>query len=250
MRQYLILIALVFPINLFGQPVIGMYAALADPESSILTCTKRKQGLYKTFEEFKTNNPSITEGYTIKEEIKTLPAGHVGKVYRLIPDSGAVNSRKDLKRLFWGFCQNDSIYFSTKNIEDKFRPSLYYLPFEFLGRYSFVRDVGYSFRIHQRKAAFNAGGLVGVAIADAAGAYDSDKITVGGTILNFNNGEFYTIDRSLLRTILEKDTALLEEFNRERAKTESELEIYQLHEKIIRAYDIKYSKEAKLEIKR
>lgn len=162
----------------FASPI---FAQSSEPD--ILTTTKKVNGIYKTFKEFRTNSPSITG------EIKVTQK----KVKLLNSQTGKYEVYKGEK---WGACVNDSVYFFQERLEVRNKPHFY--KFKFLGRYCFFEDYGMY--------------TIVPGVASPLHPYDFEFV------LNINNGKPYKLDKKTMRTILSKDPELLAEFEKESFK--------------------------------
>ena len=153
-----------------------------------------KKGLYRDFDEFKFNNPSLPLNYAVDTveyanvDLLNNPISH--KVYRLKIDS---KEAKTLGSLF-GFCDGRYVYINeyNKNVTEK----LDFEQLQFIGLFSYFETY-----------MFMPGEL---------GAPNSSMIS--GKVLNSNNGEIIDITKNTLHTLFENDSLLLLQFENEKNK--------------------------------
>lgn len=162
-------------------------AAIAQQNSygDIISAADRKPGVYRTFKEFRANSPGLTGTLKVtRNRVRILNEG-----------SGKYEA---VKGEFWGACVNDSIYVFLKETATAQSPHLY--PLEFIGRYCYFVDAGTYTQMS------GSGTYTGAYLAQY--------------IVNINNGVIYKLDKKTMRTILEKDSELLQEFENENSKQE------------------------------
>jgi len=68
--------------------------------------TVLKRGIYKTFDEFKTNTPSLDLSYEIKGYVNALESPYHDSIYNLKIEK---NKTKEIG-LVWGFCDGKNVY--------------------------------------------------------------------------------------------------------------------------------------------
>jgi len=180
-----------------AQPVVGSFQTSGDPEAHILTATKRKPGLYKTFEDFRRNQPSKPEqGYTLQRRSYSKQYWKGGGEVQLVPTDSSAHSAKDLRRLYWGFMHDDTLYVAIRNLAGPFTNNTGYMVAYELGRYCVFRIMVTS---DQAKVMTIALGTAGAALASP------DGLDPATAILNMNNGVCYVADKSLMEKVLAKD---------------------------------------------
>lgn len=170
----LIALIILIPLNIFGQSSI---------ENDILLTTKKVNGVYRTFKEFRTNSPSIKGTLEVTKHRIKLLNHQTGKF-------------ENIKESFWGACINDTIYVFLKEPSTVYSPNIHIL--EFLGRYCYFIDQG--------------------EFTSRSGSTWSTSSYKFEYVVNINNGIIYRIDKKLMRQILEKDPELLNEFEKESSK--------------------------------
>jgi len=167
---------------------------------------KLKPGVYRNFEEFKTNSPSVEWKYYVKQTTSN---------YVTFSSSGTVifgklvmekEERKSFGSIY-GFCDGKNIFIipNYKNgvilkRKTSFNKVVY------LGRYVYYES-------------FTSVNM---------GEYGSSK-TLDRRFLNINNGDNYSLDKNSLRTVLSQDNDLLYQFENEKRKN-----------KVLKEYLIKY----------
>lgn len=156
-----------------------------------------KPGFYKSFEEFKTNSPSLDFNYTLKE--KPVKYGGIitgsGKViyYQINIDK---KKAKTLGKVY-GFCDGKNVYIyqgkSYFNLKSSF------VKIEYLGRYCYYKAVDIDRNIGPSGSAGTSASLEERAI-------------------DINTGGDKRLNKLNIKEILEKDTELLSDFNNEKKK--------------------------------
>jgi len=155
-----------------------------DEQRNILTTTKKVDGVYRTFKEFRTNSPSIVGQFKITRKEISLLNTQTGE-YQVIEEP------------VWGACLNDSIYYFQEHPVTSRRLKFYKL--KFLGRYCFFEDKG-------------------VSISPISGAGYVEIPHEFEFVVNINNGRSYELDKKMMRLILSKDPELLAAFENESSK--------------------------------
>ena len=165
----------------------------AQEKPPILATPKLEKGIYRNFQEFVNNAPSIRAPFLM---ISHSGKGKIEKGmedYKLMLQDSATK-RRDLKK-FWGACDGETIYINEASYEG---------PVNFkrvhgMGRYCYFK--GSYFNTSKVVAAGVVAGAIGAAVAAGVeGDYPY--------ILNINNGKFFLLDKDLLKTILKKDEEL------------------------------------------
>jgi len=114
----LVLILFLASTSVYAQ---GTIDGTASRDPYIVNAVVYNKGVYKTFDEFKHNKPSITDYFVIEK----------GKIWRTY-DSGP---RKKIKKSkIWGYCSGDKIFVRRANYNQILE----------LGRYCYFRDQGKS----------------------------------------------------------------------------------------------------------
>jgi hypothetical protein len=187
----------------------------------ILTTKQFERGIYKGFGEFLSNSPSIKDGFKIITEPGDRKIENDKEVYKLIADSAY--SKKDIKG-FWGVCDGQDIYVS----EQTYLGKLIFRKILGLGRYCFFYGTTYS--------------QIPVPAPSITGLIAVPAKHIEPIILNINNGKFYVLSKDILRTILEKDTELIKQYEKEKTKGDDLIKL-----SYIKQYNTKHSNEAILD---
>jgi len=148
----------------------------------ILNAPAYQKGVYKSFDEFKYNQPSIVDHYSI------------GKKAILITDSTG-KSRKLKKDEAWGYCDGSRIFVRWRKFNELVEK----------GRYCYFKETG-------TRMTFVVSGIP-LMIIPVPTPYKDE------VIVNFNTGRSYRLNKKLMKEILEADDPeLLEMFTKERGK--------------------------------
>jgi hypothetical protein len=147
--------------------------------NDILSAGPKKEGVYMTFAEFRTNSPSV------KGEIKVSENGNW---FRVLDTSNGKYEK--MKSKAWGACVNDTVYIYLPETHGPQSPHIY--PLQILGRYCYFEESGMA--VHN------------------LGAVTSQGTITAQYILNINNGQVYKLSNRLMEEILQKDPELQKEF--------------------------------------
>lgn len=159
--------------------------------------TKLKAGIYRSFEEFKYNNPSIEFDYPIR----TKERG-----YGFLNSAGSVVFYKiDMKRKetrtigeVFGFCDGRNVYINEYNPD--LQRNTEFAKVEFYGEYCYFEGVSYS------------------VMYGGPGAAPTTTSNREEKIISINTGKVTILSKSKIRQILARDPELLAEFNKEKKK--------------------------------
>ena len=156
--------------------------ASAFHEHYILHAPAYQKGVYKSFDEFKYNRPSIVDHYSI------------GKRTIWITDE-AGNNRKLRKDEVWGYCDGSRVFVRWRKFNEVVEK----------GRYCYFKETG-------TRMTYVVSGIP-LMIIPVPTPYKDE------VIVNFNTGRSYRLTKKLMREILEADDPeLLEMFAREHGK--------------------------------
>ncbi|PSL35517.1 hypothetical protein [Chitinophaga ginsengisoli] len=160
--------------------------------TSVYDTHQYKQGIYKTFQEFRANNPSVTGTISVRNR---TPAAQVYLLsapneLNLVDSTG---KEKKVKK-YWGYSDGTSIYIKDNGLNK-------------------LEEIGYYclYRFHSiTSAATNrtTGGMV---------FENTPPQTADKRVLNLVTGDVYDLTMFNMRKyILSQDTALLREFNEDK----------------------------------
>jgi hypothetical protein len=148
----------------------------------ILNAPSFQKGVYKTFDEFKYNRPSITDHYSI------------GKKAILVLDSMGKN-RKLKRNETWGYSDGSRIFVKWRKFNEVVER----------GRYCYFKETG-------TRMTYVVSGIP-LMIIPVPTPYKDE------VIVNFNTGRSYRLTKKLMKEILKADDPeLLDLFTKERGK--------------------------------
>ncbi len=177
---------LLFAILLFGQlDTIAQLKSdsLKNWDNYIINTTAYQKGIYKTFEEFKYNNPSIRDKFTFDKKNLWVTDKKTGK------------QRKIRKSEIWGFSDGTKIFVSWRKYNEILEK----------GRYCYFKEKGTRIAFGTTTFPFM--------ILPIPYPYN-DEI-----IINYNTGKTFFLSKRLIKKILTSDDPeLLTEFKKESQK--------------------------------
>lgn len=194
--------------------ILTITSVTAQNRPPILDATDLQQGIYKTFEEFLTNSPSILSPFQIVTESGEHRIERGTADYRLVLRDSVIR-RKELRN-FWGVCDGQSVYINETN----YGGALNFKKLHGLGRYCYFKGT----MVDASRNAHMVGGALAVAAVSIDGDYPY--------IFNINNGKFFLLDKAILKTILKKDPELDSIYDEEERKSKKNT---------LLAYIIKYN---------
>ncbi|MCB9185922.1 MAG: hypothetical protein H6601_04170 [Flavobacteriales bacterium] len=107
-----LLLLLFFSLNLSGLDAVGQVDSLTVEKVSIINAKHKVEGIYRTFDEFRRNEPFHTSEYTL---IEAKPGDNV-MVNRFRDELSFKDKAGNQKQLgsskFFGYCRNDTVYIS------------------------------------------------------------------------------------------------------------------------------------------
>jgi hypothetical protein len=174
-----------------------------------------KKGIYKTYEEFKNNSPSVPFEYEIKAVrliMESLLYNDI--VYQMNIDKDKAKEIGDV----WGFCDGKIVYinmqFNVMRTKKVFKPDSQFDKLLYLGRYCCFISV----------------------------LPQSNSVELGHYYfaLDFNTGKEIVINNGSLKKIISKDKGLLEDFKNEKFLNKSSDDIYT---KYLRLYSERHKDE-------
>lgn len=173
---------------------------------SIFSAAELKKGFYKNFTEFVTNNPSVPfddEKMEFEEDQHLLVDNITGGLFVLhgtqikLPIF-KLQYKRTKKRVntksFWGYCDGAKVFINSYT----HIPKHFFVELLLIGRYCYF---------------IQAGSVSNVQPANTFITPFNERRDVEEYIINVNNGKIFNLDKTLLRTILESDKELLDEFN-------------------------------------
>jgi hypothetical protein len=151
-----------------------------------------KKGIYKTYQEFKFNSPSIPLDYDIQKEIilytnlmQTATYTNRDTAYTLNIDKEKANEIGPV----WGFCDGTNVFINRETSISSgkviFKPYSKFYKILFIGRYCYC-TVGYR----------SGGGF-----------------TYGLLGIDFNTGELLDINKKRLKKYISKDAEIMQDYN-------------------------------------
>jgi hypothetical protein len=166
-------------------------------ENDILTCKQHRYGIYRAFEEFRRNSPSITQEFVFAKTSSNpnKPYLEAEKDQLQLVDPRGRKSRVLDK--IWGFCDSSGVYLY---FEDTYQLGKRYNPLSNIGRYCYFVD---EYDLKEKSG------------ARSASSKKANKRIRLEYVLNINNGEVYEFSVDALRQILSKDAELLKQFEKE-----------------------------------
>lgn len=191
MHRYLLLLPL------FVSIVANAQTTIEGNENDILIASKKREGIYQNFLEFRRNSPSIAGKFKITD--------HHIKVY-----DSTKGRYANFKERFWGACVADTIYIFLEIPNVPQAPHIYAVPA--INRYMYFTDStklfiggnGGSYMYYDSESAAT------VASRGARPAVSQNFYSE--YIVNINNGNIYKLNNKVMHDILEKYPGLLVEF--------------------------------------
>ena len=181
--------------KIFITVILLQFAFLAQSQNLITADSVYKAGIYRTFEEFKYNNPSIV----LKDEIVKKKRG-----YGFLNAAGQVTfykiaiNRKEGKAVgeVFGFSDGKNVYINE--YKPRLGPNAEFSKIEYMGPYAYYEDI-------RCVETFRPDGSVTTCGLD-------DKI------INTETGEVISLSKQTLRELIANDKELLKEFEDESQK--------------------------------
>ena len=170
----------------------------------ILKSDKPKAGIYRKFEEFLNDSPSVQLRIVLRPRSKSKQFWLGGNDFDLMVPDGAGGLRKANR--YWGVSDGDSVYVNASN----YQQSRGYVKFKKLGRFCYTK--GLTSDIREGNAGYMAGGIVGGAVGGAIAGAAGGVLHDAAFIFNINNGKFIMLTPEVLIKILERDEPLLSEY--------------------------------------
>lgn len=179
MNKFLHIILILTTYESFGQSTSD---SLKNRDNYIINTTSYKIGVYKTFEEFKYNSPSIVENYTFEKKRLWL-TDKTGKKIKV------------RKKEVWGFSDGSRVFVSWNKYNEILEK----------GRYCYFKEKG-------TRIVFGFSAFPPMIIPIPLPYKDE-------FIINYNTGKTYLLSKKLLKKILKTDDPeLLTEFINQQQK--------------------------------
>ena len=176
------------------------YHGIGQTTDDILTTKTYREGIYMSFNEFRTNSPSIlTEVYPISDKDKNSKEDDSPYSWYYKNKRG---KEKSIGNNAWGFCRGDKIYFLKKAF-----PINYFLPMVFTGRYCYAID-----NINIFIQLFSDMEEEELSESDIKILERSRIPYTEDVLININNGKDFLLTKEVLITIIEDDPELYEKF--------------------------------------
>lgn len=181
--------------KIFLFSVLLICSFIVQSQSLIINDTIYKPGIYRTFEEFKYNNPSLE----FKYEITTRNRGYgflnsAGQVtfYRIVIDKKVGKSIGEV----YGFSDGKSVYINEEL--PRLGPKAEFSKIEYFAKYCYFEDIFYT-------TIYN-------------GTSTTTAASLDEKIIDINTGVVISLNKQTLRDLLANDSELLDEFNSEKHK--------------------------------
>jgi len=177
-----------------------------------------RKGIYKTFEEFKYNKPSIEFNYDII--IKNRGYGLLNTAGQLAIYKILINKKvgKSIGNIF-GFCDGKNVYINDNS--PRLSPKTEFSKIEYFGKYCYYKEI-YNQKVSTPKsrAEINIKSTRNISISNNVRRIKnrSETSTEGRLvekIINIDSGKVIKLSIKTLRDIITNDKELLDEFNKE-----------------------------------
>ena len=168
---------------------------------------KPKKGIYRSFQEFRNNSPSIT----INCQIQKTTKGHgffnatLHETFKLMLKDPKALTKKDS---VWGFSDGDSVYVSNNKV---YKKRSYYDKLIYLGTYCIFETVETNFYPTMHMMPMAGGGMMPM------GGGSSNRV-LSTIVIDIRNGEMFDLTKSSLRETIQSDKELLAEFEDQKKK--------------------------------
>ncbi|MFT3904138.1 MAG: hypothetical protein QM727_13260 [Niabella sp.] len=174
------------------------------------TLQKFKPGIYKSFSELKSNQPSIPLKYkVIKERVRiNIITGEKIELYKLDIDKKEMKKNEQV----FGFSDGINIYIGTLFYKFyKWRPEVVERSVRLAPRshFALVESVGILYYFEDM--GFNA-------MSNSNGGYGGNSRYIRKNILDTRTGIIYELSKGVVREVIADDKSLLDAFNNEKQK--------------------------------
>ena len=164
---------------------------------NIITDTIYKKGIYRTFQEFKTNSPSIELKYPVKSHESPMPFNDWTNYSVDMPKEES----KDIGDVY-GFCNGHNIYLSnapTNPHKGVFEHVLY------VGKYTFYQDQG---KLNVHPVVMPGGGM----------GLSTGSMPIYDKIIDMETGVVSVLNNRLIKKMMADNPPLLSEFKKDSKK--------------------------------
>ena len=178
-----------------------------DNEKNILTCSEINKGIYKTFNEFRTNSP---EEFEFSQTIEYVEDGHAADI---------LNNAKSQSKYDYGFFNGEDLFINRHNYQIFTGPKRKtYIKALEIGKIILLEDMisDAKLRADLSNPAIlgELGAVVGYGFYKA---YEGDS-KGNGIILHAETGDYFSLTNQLLEKIIENDRELLYKYKNAREK--------------------------------
>jgi hypothetical protein len=149
-------------------------------------------GIYKNFEEFKYNNPSIEFDYEISTKNRGFGFLNTKRQLSFYKINMDKKKAKNIGQVF-GFCDGKNVYINDSNPKLKLKTE--FVKIEYFWKYCYYEDR--------------------VCTSNYTGNGITESCDLAEKVINIYTGEVISLSRKTLREILADDSELLTEFNNE-----------------------------------
>ena len=198
----------------------GLFSILltVNSQNLIINDTIFREGIYKTFEEFKHNKPSLQFNYNvITKSHRYVLSNDEGQVpfYKIM-----INKKKgkSIGKIF-GFCDGKTVYINDNS--PRLGPETEFSKIEYFGKYCYFKYVKIR-KVEKQKSRTerNMDNAKNIFISNNVKRIMNASTTVTEgrlveKILNIESGEVMSLSTKVLRELVANDKELLEEFNKE-----------------------------------
>jgi hypothetical protein len=185
-----IIIVLLVSVEGYSQNISSPYLK---PDAVIL-----QRGIYKTYEEFRANQPSENALFTVNEKNRIYNSFHTHTQYRI---EFALEEDKRRLENCWGFCDGESVYmYAQTNLAGKENFEKLLVLGKYCGYVEFVYMGGSTYMVT------SSGGVTG------------SHNTVYKRAIDLETGEVHTLTKRKMKQLLVSDPELLAQYSADKKK--------------------------------
>ena len=179
--------SLVIALLLLTQIIVN--AQVDSLTDNIITSKKYREGIYLTFQEFKSNLPSVVDFSVGNPAVLTAFLDY--QLYQLNGDG----TKRKFNKEFWGFCKGDSIFINLQDRNPE-RKNTTFAYLESVGKY----------------CAFEKGpGSTSMFMGTSSG-YSSSNDRDSDVAFDIESGKFFPLNSKFLKQLVEQNPELKEQF--------------------------------------